>query len=254
MDSLDHGRKARDDLILKYTNFAKWVARKEHKKYPYSIDVEDIEQEAMVGLIKALDSFNNQGKSLLSYIKLIVQRRISTLYARMQCMVSGYDRNKYGLFKKAMYETKGNLNIEKLKAKYGITKFGAEALISQYRNSYTVSTSASMYQYSDVTILDVTDLGGYSDPSELCGRIDMINYVRTLVKQLPFRWRKIVYMRFYEEMSLQEIADYDSVTPQNIHQQLKIIYRNLKPKLEKDYGESSTEEFYIMLDSPDSTF
>lgn len=58
----------------------------------------------------------------------------------------------------------------------------------------------------DGTELELEDTDGVI-PGELVGNEDVIECVRRVVESLPEEQRMCVILRYYDEMSLQEIAD-----------------------------------------------
>ena len=54
------------------------------------------------------------------------------------------------------------------------------------------------------------------------------------VKRLPFKYRMVVHLFYYEEMSIEEIADSLNLKPSNVRTRLTRARRMLKDLLKED--------------------
>lgn len=84
----------------------------------------------------------------------------------------------------------------------------------------------------DGTELELEDTDGVI-PGELVGNEDVIECVRRVVESLPEEQRMCVILRYYDEMSLQEIADTLEVSLGTVKSRLSIASKKMRDEIER---------------------
>lgn len=84
----------------------------------------------------------------------------------------------------------------------------------------------------DGTELELEDTDGVI-PGELVGNEDVIECVRRVVESLPEEQRMCVILRYYDEMSLQEIADTLEISLGTVKSRLSRANKKMRDEIER---------------------
>ncbi|MDG1481621.1 MAG: FliA/WhiG family RNA polymerase sigma factor [Myxococcota bacterium] len=224
--------QSRDELIMQYYPMVRRVSFRMVRRLPRHVDVEDLVNIGMLGLIDAVDRFEpGRAQSFSAYARIRVQGAIVD-EMRKNDWVPRSVRDRAGRLERARQELKLQLNHEptadQLAERLGITTQRLEEL----------------YRTADIRVLVSMEDGGEDEGT--IGEIltneedvdaSMTNRlfeekIRDVIDTLPERERSIVEMYYYRDLTFKEIARVLGVTESRISQLHSRLKRRLKEAME----------------------
>lgn len=239
---------AREELILQYTPFIKYIAGRIALRLPPHIDINDIIHSGIVGLIDAIEKFDpSKGVLFKTYAEFRIRGAILDSLREMDWVprsvrktVSTLERTYLELEKKnnrpaTDEEVAEALNIdldklqEMLSQASGITLLSLE-MLSQHEEDMRLK------------LLDCLTDTGSTTPLALLKAREIHDIVADAISQLPEKERLVVSLYYYEDLTMKEISQIMQLTESRISQlHTKAILR-LRGKLQDALGEGTAPE------------
>lgn len=224
---------ARDALIQKYIPMVRKVAFRLASRLPSCVDVEDLVNMGMLGLIDAVDRFQeDRSISFGGYARIRVQGAIVDEMRKADWVPrSVRDRGDRILEAKAsLQKSLGRAPTEaEVAQNLGVTEERLRELNQGSTIHNVVSIADGMDE--DHSVGDAIPSPDET-PSEIAEAADMRNRVRMAVGGLPERDRMIVELYYFREVGFKEIGQLLGVTESRVSQLHTRIMKNLRPMLE----------------------
>lgn len=198
------GKTAGDALFCFHSNFIHHLIRNRSKRSKSPIPDDDLFQEASFGLMKAISHFDpDRGVKFTTYAAAwIIQALMRAHY-------------RWSLIKIPTYVHTRAVSDEKMG-------------IGSRQDLPRVDVILDMHVKSDdpesITIMDVMSDPDAASPDDVVNSFEVADIIQSMVELLPERDQKIIHLRFFEDLSLQAIADDLSMTRENVR---LIIKKNL---------------------------
>ncbi len=229
----------REQMIVSNTGLVAFIA---HKYKTTQLSFDDLMQEGMVGLIKAVDRFDpNRGICFSTYAVFWIKQAISRLIVKQDRVV----RLPIALAEKAsaVFEVMRNCYLEhnrwpsqaELEKECDLSVEEIKTVSSYFQATHSLDAAISE-ENDDLTLMDSLQQQQFSLPlSELIDN-NLNLYIENVVASLPEKEATILNMRFglknHTEMTLQAIADQLQVTRERVRQ----IQNQALKKLKEQFG------------------
>lgn len=215
----------RQEMINKNTGLVAFVA---YKYKNSSIAFEDLMQEGIVGLIKAIDRFDpNRGIRFSTYAVFWIKQAITRLIIKQEKVV----RLPVALAEKAsvVFEIMRNCyqehnrwpSVAELHAQCSLSKEEIRTISSYYQATHSLDIAFSG-DTDDITLLDTLKQDQFALPLNELIDANLNVFINNVVASLPEKEATIINMRFglknQTEMTLQAIADQLHVTRERVRQ------------------------------------
>jgi RNA polymerase sigma-B factor len=217
-------RRLRNDLVLRH----RWIAvrcasRFSHRTVPF----EDLVQVAQIGVLKAVERFDpDYGVQFATFAMPTVLGELRRHFRDATWVVKVARRHKdrcldLGIATDRLAQRLGRLpSAQEVADELGIT-------VEAVREAMAIGASyrpASLDCPSDgeLTLTDVNDLE--PDASTPVDRVA----ARSAMQKLPERERQIVYLRYFEDLTQQEIADVMGISQVHVSRLLRSALRRLR--------------------------
>lgn len=227
----------RDHLIRTYAHLVEKIARKTCLKLPPSVEFDDIQSVGIIGLIDAIDKFDEtKGTSFKVYAEIRIRGAIID-ELRQQDWVPRSVRERVHLIERTKRDLMIQLDREPSSDEM------AQALsitVDEYYRLLKKSNVHRMTPYEDLRRASDGDQGrdpleflqSYEKtallPDETLEEQDEQRLLRQALKHLPERLRVIVSLYYFEEMRLKEIGELLGVTESRVSQLLNQSHETLK--------------------------
>ncbi len=224
----------RNQLILEHYPMVRRVAYRMVSRYPSCIEADDLVAIGTLGLIDAVDRFEeSRSVSFAAYARIRVQGAILD-ELRKADWVPRSVRNRYSRIveaRKALAQELGREpNHEEIANHLGIDKDRLSELI----RGATVRTLVSMEEerVDDETIGNSLE-SEEPTPLEAATRNHLRGLVRNHVSSLPERERQIVEMYYFQELTFREIGEVLGITESRVSQLHSRMKRRLSSELQE---------------------
>ena len=229
----------RQQMIVGNTGLVAFVA---YKYKNTSISFEDLVQEGIVGLIRAVDRFDhNRGIKFSTYAVFWIKQAISRLIIKQEKVV----RLPVALAEKAsivfeimrMCYLENNRwpSVSELHNKCNLSVDEIKIISSYYQSTHSLDASLSD-DNDDQTLMDSLKQQQFALPLDELIDNNLSLYIDNVVSSLPEKEAAIINMRFglknHTEMTLQAIADQMHVTRERVRQ----IQNQALNKLKQQFG------------------
>lgn len=229
----------RQEMIASNTGLVAFVA---HKYKTVSLSFDDLMQEGMVGLIKAVDRFDpERGNCFSTYAIYWVRQAISRLIVKQEKVVP----LPVALAEKSspVLEVMRNTYLQherwptfaELKASCDLSEQEIKTISSYYQATYMHDSSVNEDDDA-MSIMEKMQQQQFNLPLEDLIDTDLVSYMDKAVATLPEKQAVILAMRFglknHTEMTLQAVADQLQVTRERVRQ----IQNEALEKLKQQFG------------------
>lgn len=225
--------RARTQLIERHVTMVRRVAYRMASRYPSCVDVEDLVNMGMLGLIDAVDRFEeDRSISFTAYARIRVKGAIVDEMRRADWVPrSVRDRgDRLRLAKEALAKDLGRDPTEPELAKHlGVSEDRLRELADHSLIHNVVSMEEGI---DDEHTLGEAIPGENASPDADVELSDFRRTIREAVATLPERDRMIVEMYYFREMGFKEIGGALGVTESRVSQLHTRIMERLRPKLE----------------------
>ena len=222
----------REQLIMRHYPMVRKIAHRLVSRYPSSVDVEDLVTIGMLGLIEAVDRFENERSvSFSGYARIRVQGAIVD-ELRKQDWVPRSVRDRAGRIsrmRETLTESLGRAPTETELAK----ALGVDvARLQELTKNSVVRTVISMDdQEGDETSLHGQVAADTEDAFDTALHACLRERVLTVVHELPERERQLVELYYFRCQSIKEIAATFGVSEGRISQIHTRTKKRLGPML-----------------------
>ncbi len=232
-------KNLRQQMIANNNGLVAFVA---HKYKINSLSFDDLMQEGLVGLIKAVDRFDPaRGICFSTYAIYWIRQAISRLIVKQDKVVP----LPVALAEKAsvVFEAMRNSYLQKerwptlseLKQSCDLSEQEIKTISSYYQATHTLDASAQE-EDDNMEMMEKMQQQQFSLPLEQLIDSDLVQYMDKAVASLPEKQAAILAMRFglknHTEMTLQAVADHLNVTRERVRQ----IQNEALKKLKHQFG------------------
>jgi len=221
----------RNELILEYYPMVRRVAYRMARRYPRSVDVDDLVHIGMLGLIDAVDRYEgDRAESFTAYARIRIQGSIVD-EMRKADWVPRSVRDRANSIRRARDTLSKTLGRDPKHA-----EVASHMGVDEERLTELLRTA-------DIRILVSTEDGGDDDSTvgstlvdpgmdvdEIVTRRHKSSQVRQVLASLPDRERLIVELYYYRDRNFKEIADVLGVTESRVsqlHTRMKKRFREM---------------------------
>ncbi len=225
--------EARRTLIERHVSMVRRVAYRMASRYPACVDVEDLVNMGMLGLIDAVDRFEaDRSLSFTAYARIRVKGAIVDEMRRADWVPrSVRDRgDRLRLAREALGKDLGREPTETELAKHlGVS----EDRLRELADHSLIHNVVSMEEGIDEEhTLGEVIAGESATPAEDLESLDFRRTIQEAVATLGERDRMIVELYYFREMGFKEIGQTLGVTESRVSQLHTRIMERLRPKLE----------------------
>lgn len=225
--------RARNELIERHVPMVRRVAFRMASRFPSCVDVEDLANMGMLGLIDAVDRFEeDRSISFTAYARIRVKGAIVDEMRRADWVPrSVRDRgDRLRLAREGLAKDLGREPTESELARHlGVSEDRLRELADHSLIHNVVSMEEGI---DDEHTLGEAIPGEEAAPDSDVEAADFRRTIREAVATLPERDRMIVEMYYFREMGFKEIGAALGVTESRVSQLHTRIMERLRPKLE----------------------
>ncbi len=227
----------REDIILRYAPLIKIIANRLLMRMPPQIDISDIINSGIVGLIDAIDKFDtSKGVQFKTYAEFRIRGAILDNLRAMDWVPRSVRKNATRL-------EKAYAEIEKKLNRPGTDEEIAEALNIDLNQFYDLVAQASgisllsldmLSQHEDprLKLIDcITD--SESNPFFQVKQSEIQSIIARAIEQLPEKEKCIVSLYYYEDLTMKEISAVLDLTESRVSQLHTKAVIKLRVKLQE---------------------
>jgi RNA polymerase sigma factor for flagellar operon FliA len=234
----------RDQLIHAYAPLVEKIARRACAKLPPSVELDDVQSAAMIGLIDAIDKYDERkGTQFKVYAEIrirgaiidelrqqdwvprSVRERATLLERTRRALISKLDREP------SPQELADELSMP-LDEYFSFAKKAQAHRVTRYEDMRGAVGEARGGDRDPLERLQSAD-GSSMTPDEVLQQEDDHRALRDALKKLPERQRVVVSLYYFEEMKLKEIGALLGVTESRISQLLSQSHQALKDHIQR---------------------
>lgn len=229
----------RQEMISSNTGLVAFVG---HKYKTHSLAFEDLMQEGLVGLIKAVDRFDpSRGICFSTYAIYWIRQAISRLIVKQDKVVplpvalAEKASSVFEAMRSCYLKNERWPSLVELKSHCDLSEQELKLISSYYQATHNLESNAALDEDA-MDVMDKMQQSQFAHPlDQLVGR-DLVQYVDKAVASLPEKQATILAMRFglknHTEMTLQAVADQLQVTRERVRQ----IQNEALNKLKQQFG------------------
>lgn len=229
----------RQEMIAGNTGLVAFVA---HKYKANTLSFDDLMQEGLVGLIKAVDRFNpDRGNCFSTYAIYWIKQAISRLIVKQDKVVPlpvALAEKSSGIFdvmRKCLIQNERWPTLAELKACSELSEQEIKTIRNYYQSMY-VTDAGSDEENDAMSMMENMQQQQFSQPLDDLIGSDLATYMDKAVATLTEKQAIILSMRFglknHTEMTLQAVADQLQVTRERVRQ----IQNEALGKLKQQFG------------------
>ena len=236
------GAKSRDDIILAYAPFIKFIANRLAFRMPSHIDINDIINSGVLGLMDALDKFDNaKGVKFKTYAEFRIRGAMLDNLRSMDWVPRSI-RKTVSLLEKTYTELEKKLNRpatdEEVAAALNIDAEKYYEIISQASGVSLLSLEMiSSHEDARLKLIDcLTDEEG-RNPLTVLKLEEFRGIIAEAITALPEKEKMVVSLYYYDDLTMKEISRILKLTESRVSQiHTKAILR-LRGKLNENLPE-----------------
>jgi len=243
-----HDPKIREQLILKYTPYVKYIANRVGMGLPPNVEVEDLYGYGIFGLIDAIEKFEPQRQiQFKTYAQTRIRGSILDELRKLDWTPRSV-RQKARQLEKAYVHLENNLGraaTDEEIAEY--MKISLEELYEWYkdtRGSFLLSLDDLLYSEDDgVTVGDSVPASDADNPQNQIEQKELKQMLVKAINALAEREKLVLTLYYYEEMTLKEIGAILNVSDSRVSQLHTKAILKLRAKLSMSKkGSKASEE------------
>jgi RNA polymerase sigma factor for flagellar operon FliA len=199
----------RDGLVLEHLRLVKAIAISVHKKLPVHVDLDDLVQAGIVGLLDAANKFDADRQDVFSaYAKHRIRGAILDSLRQLD-WASRDTRRKHKQVEAAKHDLTAVLlrapTEPELAEKLGMNMDRWYAMTLDLENLGPISTDTSPKQCDDLPPLDLPSKRE-TQPDFICVRQELHSTLGDAIKTLPERYQRVVQLYYAEDLTMREIG------------------------------------------------
>lgn len=231
------------DRITAGVPFVEALARRMAATMPHSIDLGDLVQDGMIGLIDAAHRFD-EGRGIK--FETFAERRVRG--AMIDAMrrdawprgVRKVRREIEAAREKLRHELGGEPSLADLAKDMGSDEASLSRTIVRIKAIESTSPLASGDAAQDANLPPVLVPREPPGPDRVCEQSDIARRVRDAVKALPARERKVIGLYYYGEVTMKEIGNEIGVNESRVSQLHARAVQRLREQLGQDLNPAGT--------------
>nr|CRH06999.1 RNA polymerase, sigma 28 (sigma F) factor [Candidatus Magnetococcus massalia] len=220
----DWNSLTREQIILKFAPLVRYVAGRIAMKLPQSVDLDDLYQVGVLGLIDAVSKFDpERGIKFQTYAEFRIRGAILDELRAIDWVPRQLRQNAT-----AIQEAYSNLE-----AKHGRPADDAEVAeslglsITEFHEQLDQVRGISIISFEDIRpntddeewdVLEVLADPSVEDPVETIGLMELREAMADAIDTLPEKERLVVTLYYFEELTMNEIGDVLGLTESRISQ------------------------------------
>lgn len=231
-----HDPKIREQLILKYTPYVKYIANRVAMGLPPNVEVEDLYGYGIFGLIDAIEKFEPQRQiQFKTYAQTRIRGSILDELRKLDWTPRSV-RQKARQLEKAYVYLENSLGRAATDEEIaGYMKISLEELYDWYkdtRGSFLLSLDDLLYSEDDgVTVGDSVPASDNDNPQNQIEQKEMKQMLVKAINALAEREKLVLTLYYYEEMTLKEIGAILNVSDSRVSQLHTKAILKLRAKL-----------------------
>lgn len=210
---------AQDELVHQHVSLVKRIAYHLVSRLPPSVQVEDLIQAGMIGLLEAARNYNpSQGASFETYAGIRIR-------GSMLDEIRRSDWTPRSVHRKVRMVAEAVREIENAKGRDARDNEVAEALglsLDEYHSILQDAAGCRVFSYDDPAVVgedsDGPSGGAQSGPLELLQNEDFQDNLAEAIAGLPERERLVMSLYYDEELNLREIGEVLGVSESRVCQ------------------------------------
>lgn len=230
----DESVKQAEELIVKtHTKLVKSMAYHLAQHLPHSIQVEDLMQAGMIGLLEAYKHYDPaKGASFETYAGIRVRGYMLDEVRRHEWVPRSVYRN-------ARVVNEAVKKIENRLGRVAKDKEVADELaldMDDYHELVQDAASSHWYGFDDLGVTEdvlKSDMGGTNEPHECVLHDDNAHHLAELIKTLPRNEQLVVALYYEQDLNLKEIGEVLDVSESRISQIHTQAMQHLKSRLKE---------------------
>ncbi len=233
---------SRDDVIIKYAPMVKYVASRISMKLPQSVDLDDLIQVGVMGLIDAVAKFDpNRGIKFQTYAEFRVRGAILDELRSMDWVP------------RAVRQVASHIQTvyQQLEGEFGRPAEDAEVAerlqisLNEFYQQLDSVRGISILSFEDIRpsleddewdILEVLADPDVEDPLESIGLREMRLAMSQAIESLPEKERLVLTLYYYEELTMCEIGEALGLTESRISQLHSKAALRMRAKMRRVLG------------------
>jgi len=233
----------RDEIILKYSPLIKYIANRLAIRLPQHIDIEDIINSGVLGLIDAIEKYDEEkGVRFETYAEFRIKGAILDNLREM-------DWVPRSIRKTASMLENTYLELEKKYKRPATDEEVATALEIDLDEFYRIMSQAKGIQllslemisnYEDVRLklLDCLTEGEGKNPLAMLKMEEMKDLIASAIDNLPEKEKIVISLYYFDDLTMREISQVLSLTESRVSQlHTKAVFR-LRGKLKRGFDEA----------------
>ena len=225
---------SRQDYILKHLHLVEKIANKLSYSLPQHVDVDDLLNVGMIGLIESVDRYDqSRGIPFKSYAELRIRGAMLDSLRKMDWAPRSV-RRMYKEIKKAHHylaEQQGGVVKNKDVALFlKMDLEDVERILYDATSTHVLSLSKTLSKDSDTSIGEMVPCKGET-PIEQMMYSESVVCLQTGISQLEDRERLVIELYYYKGLRLREIGLKMGVTESRVCQMRASAIRNLRKKI-----------------------
>ena len=239
-DFKESGSKvAKDKLLVEYAHLVKFIAHRLAVNLPSSVDRNDLTSAGIVGLIKAVETFEpERGFKFETYAAHKIRGAILDELRALDWVPRSV-RQKARDLQKTYAKLENELGRipydDELCESLGISLKEFEDLLSDVAPATLVSLEEAMPDRSsdskELRVIDAIEDPGSSNPLKELGFIEVKSILKEAIANLPEKEKLVVALYHYEELTLKEIGVVLDITESRVSQIHSKAILKLRSKL-----------------------
>ncbi|MEO9078598.1 MAG: RNA polymerase sigma factor FliA [Rhodanobacter sp.] len=205
---LQHARESADDLVCRHAPLVRRIAYHLMGRLPSSVDVGDLIQAGMIGLLEAARNFaNDRGASFETFAGIRIRGAMLDELRRTDWTprsVHRKTREVAQVVHQIETETGGEASDAEVMRRLGITAEEYHQVLADAACARLLSLTAAD-DHEDGSVLDVADESGLS-PHDDVEREGMREALAGAIDSLPEREKLVMSLYYEEELNLKEIG------------------------------------------------
>ncbi len=229
-------KEIKDKLIVGYAPLAKYIAGRMNVYLANNVEYDDLVSYGIFGLIDAVDKFNlTKNVKFETYATLRIRGSILD-NIRKQDWIPRVLRQKQKQLEKALKELEAELgrfpNDEEIAKKLDIKVDEVTKLVQETNVASIISLDDYTDQNYESNILEIKEDSSSMTPEKQVENEELKQMLKEAMEDLNEREKKLVFLYYFEELTLKEISKVLEVSESRISQ----LHSNILLKLRKKLG------------------
>jgi RNA polymerase sigma factor for flagellar operon FliA len=199
----------RDSIVLEHLSLVKTIAVSILKKLPVQVDLDDLVQAGVVGLIDAANKFDGRRQYVFAcYAKHRIKGAMLDSLRQLDWASRGVRQRQKQVetAKRDLMETLQRVPTEaEVAGSFGMSLARYRRMTLDLRNLGPLSADTGANQGEDLPALDFPSKPEIQ-PDFICIRNELRNILGKAVKILPDRYQEVVNLYYTQELSMAEIG------------------------------------------------